>query len=125
MILLLILKSIKKFLISIIISLSVKIEGMSHTIGKFISNNVKGFRSSEKRLKIFEYLKSNIHHKGFVFLQEIHSLKQYEKKWKDNFKDPLFFFTHGSTSSCGVAIGFYGMKYLYIIDKKSDKNGRI
>ena len=125
MILLLILKSIKKFLISIIISLSVKIEGMSHTIGKFISNNVKGFRSSEKRLKIFEYLKSNIHHKGFVFLQEIHSLKQYEKKWKDNFKDPLFFFTHGSTSSCGVAIGFCGMKYLYIIDKKSDKNGRI
>ena len=65
---------------------------MSHTIGKFISNNVKGFRSSKKRLKVFEYLKSNIHHNGFVFLQEIHSLKQYEKKWKDNFKDPLFFF---------------------------------
>ena len=49
---------------------------MSNTIGSFISNNVKGVRSSEKRLKIFEYLKNNINHNGFVFLQETHSLTQ-------------------------------------------------
>ena len=35
------------------------------------------------------------------------------------------FFSHGSTNSCGVAIGFYGLKSLHIIDKKSDENGRI
>ena len=64
---------------------------MSSTIGNFISNNVKGIRCSEKRLKIFEYLKNNIHHNGFVFLQEMHSLTQDEKNWKDDFKDPLFF----------------------------------
>ena len=49
---------------------------MSYTIGNFISNNVKGVRSCEKRLKIFEYLKNNIHHNGFDFLQETHSLTQ-------------------------------------------------
>ena len=93
---------------------------MSNTIGNFISNNVKGICSSEKRLKIFEYLKNNVHHNGFVFLQETHSLTQDEKKWKDDFKDPLFF-SHGSTNSCGVAIGFCGLKSLHTIDKKSMK----
>ena len=85
---------------------------------------LKGIRSSEKRLKIFEYLKNNIHHNGFVFLQETHSLTQDEKKWKDDFKDPLLFW-HGSTNSCGVAIGFCRLRSLHLIDKKSDENGRI
>ena len=49
MILLQILKSIKKFLVSIIILLSVKKEVISNTIDKFVSDNVKGIRSSEKR----------------------------------------------------------------------------
>ena len=71
-VLLQILKSIKKCLVSIIILLSVKKEVMSNAIGNFISNNVKGIRSSEKRLKIFEYLKNNIHHNSFAFLQETH-----------------------------------------------------
>ena len=97
---------------------------MSNTIGIFISNNVKGIRSSEKRLKIFEYLKNNIHYNGFAFLQETHSLTKDDKKWKDDFKDPLFFL-HGSTNSCGVAIDFCGLKSIHIIDKKSDENGRI
>ena len=47
-----------------------------------------------------------------------------KKKWKDDFKDPLFF-SHGSTNSCGVAIGFCRLKSLHIIYKKSDENGRI
>ena len=97
---------------------------MPNTIGNFISDNVKGIRSSEKRLKIFEYLKNNIHHNSFVFLQETQSLTQDKKKWKDDFKDPLFFL-YGSISSCGVGIGFCGFKSLHIIDKKSDENGRI
>ena len=90
---------------------------MSNTIHNFISN-VKGIQSSEKRLKIFKYLKNNIHHNCFVFLQETHSLTQDEKKWRDDFKD-------GSTDSCGEAIGFCRLKTLHIIDKKSDENGRM
>ena len=96
---------------------------LSNTIGNFISNNVKGIRSSEKRLEIFEYLKNNKRHNGFVFLQETHSSAQDEKKWKDDFKNPLLF-SHGSTNYCGVAIGFCGSKPLYIIDRKSDENCR-
>ena len=64
---------------------------MSNTIGNFISDNVKGIRSSEKSLNIFKYLKNNIPHNGFVFLQETHSLTKDEKEWKDDFKDPLVF----------------------------------
>ena len=90
----------------------------SNTIGNFISNNVKRIRSFEERLKIFEYLKNNIHHNSFVFLKETHSLSQDEKKWKDDFKDPLFF-SHGSTNSCGVATGFCWLKSLHIIDRKN------
>ena len=37
----------------------------------------------------------------------------------------LYFFSHGSTNSCGVAIDFCGLKSLHIIDKKSGENGRI
>ena len=59
-----------------------------------------------------------------AFLQETHSLTHNEKKWKDDFKDPLFF-SHGSTNSCGVAIGLCGLKSSHIIDKKSDENGWI
>ena len=68
-----------------------KKEVMSNTIGNFISTNVKGIRSSEKRLKIFEYLKINIHHNGFVFLQETHSLTQDEKSGKMTSKICYFF----------------------------------
>ena len=49
---------------------------MSNTIGKFISINVKGIRFSEKKLKIFEYLKNTMQHYSFVFMQETHSLTQ-------------------------------------------------
>ena len=56
----------------------------------FISNNVKEIPSSVKRLKSFEYLKKNIHHNDFVFLQETHSFTQDKKKWKNDFKDPFF-----------------------------------
>ena len=92
---------------------------MSNIIGNFISNNViKGIRSSEKRLK------NNKHHNDFVFLQETHSLSQDEKKQKDDFKY-LLLFSHGSTNSCGVAIGFCGLKSLHITNRKSDQNGQI
>ena len=59
----------------------------------FISNNVKGIKSSEKRLKLFEYLKNNINDNGFIFLQETHLLSNDELKWKDKFGEPLFFHT--------------------------------
>ena len=64
----------------------------------FISNNVKGINASEKRLKLFEYLKNNINNNGFLFLQETHSSLKEERKWKYNFQGPLFF-SHGKSNS--------------------------
>ena len=55
---------------------------MSNKTGNFISNNVRDIRSSEKRLKIFEYLKNDMYHGGFAFFQETHSSTQNEKSGK-------------------------------------------
>ena len=46
----------------------------------FISNNVKGIKASEKRLKVFKYLKNKINDNGFIFLQETHLLSNDELK---------------------------------------------
>ena len=37
----------------------------------------------------------------------------------------ILFFSHGSTNSCGAAIGLFRLKSLHTIDKKSDENRRI
>ena len=50
--------------------------------------------TSQKRIKLFEYLKSYIATNGFVFLQETHSTFRDEKKWEDEFRGK-FFFSHG------------------------------
>ena len=90
----------------------------------FISNNVKGIKASEKRLKLFEYLRNNINNNGFVFLRETHSSLKDEQKWKDDFKGPLFF-SHGKSNSCGVSIGYWGTETFKVVNTACDKNGRI
>ena len=89
----------------------------------FISNNVKGIKASEKRLKLFEYLKNNINDNGFIFLQETHSLSNDELKWKDEFGGPLF--PHEKSNSCVVAIGYCGTEDFKVVNTACDKNGRI
>ena len=37
----------------------------------------------------------------------------------------ISFFSHGKTNSCGVAIGYYGIKALELIQLKHDDNGRL
>ena len=99
---------------------------MSITNGNynFISNNVKGIKASEKRLKVFEYLKNSITDNGFIFLQETHSLSNHELKWKDDFGGPLFF-SHGKSNSCGLAIGYCGTEAFKVVNTACDKNGQI
>lgn len=89
-----------------------------------MSNNVKGIKASAKRLKMFEYLNSKANKNGIIFLQETHSSIDDEKKWQDEFNGSLFF-SHGSYNSCGVAIGFCGIKNIEPTTIKIDKNGRI
>ena len=58
----------------------------------FISNNVKGLQNYLKRIKIFEYLKSDLGSNEFLFLQETHSSLADEKKWVAELKGTTFFF---------------------------------
>ena len=53
--------------------------------------NVKGIQTLQKRMKLFEYLKSYVGSNRFVFLQETHSSISDEKKWEDEFNGKLFF----------------------------------
>ena len=90
----------------------------------FISNNVKGFQSTNKRLKLIKYFKDKIVSNGFLFVQETHSTVNDEIKWKDDFKGEVFY-SHGKSNSCGVLICFIGSKRLFIRNKLSDNDGRI
>ena len=91
---------------------------------QFISNNVKGLQSLEKRIKIFEYLKNYISNSWFMFLRETHSIVFDEKRWQDELKGN-FFFLHGQSKSCGVAIGFLGNMNFNVLNKIQDNDGRI
>ena len=53
-------------------------------------------QSSKKCVKIFEYFKNKIGHRGILFLQETHFSIDTEKQWDDEFKDQLYF-SHSKT----------------------------
>ena len=64
---------------------------MTDNVINFICNNIKGIQTSQKRIKLVEYLKGYVATNGSVFLQE--------------FRGKLFF-SPGKTNSCGVLIGY-------------------
>ena len=88
----------------------------------FISNNVKGFQSTN-RLKLIKYFKDKIASNGFLFLQETHSTVNDEIKWKGDFKGEVFY-SHGKSNSRGVLICFIGSKRLFIRNTLSGNDGR-
>ena len=91
---------------------------------KFISNNVNGIQKSEKRIKIFEYLKNGISSIGFIFLQETHSSVDDEKRWCDKLNSNLYF-SHGKTNSCSVALGYVVSKSFVLANQTADKNSHL
>ena len=76
------------------------------------------FSTKLKGIKIFEYSKNNLGSKRFLFSQEAHSSLADKKKWADEVKGP-FFFSHGKTNSCGVAVGYIGNNKVNVLDKKN------
>ena len=90
----------------------------------FLSNNVKGFQSTNKRLKLIKYFKDKIVSNGFFFLQETHSTVNDEIKGKDDFKGEVLN-SHGKSNSFGVLICFIGSKRFFIRNKLSDNDDRI
>ena len=92
----------------------------------FVTNNVNGLSTSRiKRLKIFLHLQSKIKKNGFIFLQETHSKPETVREFREDFgKNNDIFFSHGTSNSCGVAIGICG-NFDYKVEKEiSDENGR-
>ena len=62
-------------------SLYKDIENLKNQLNlNFLTNNVKGFQSTKKRLKLLNSLKDKIGPKGILFLQETHSSVETEKK---------------------------------------------
>ena len=90
----------------------------------FFSNILNGLRSSKKHIKMFEYFREKISNNGIIFLQETHSSEDTFNNWRNEFKGE-FFLSHGSTSSCGVMIGYLGSKKFQLIKINKDDHGRI
>ena len=92
---------------------------------KFITNNCNGLATSDvKRLKMFLYLQNTVKN-GVVFLQETHSNSASENKFRNDFgKNNELYFSHGTSASCGVAIGFCGSYERQVKKEIIDPNGR-
>ena len=88
---------------------------------KFISSNVKGIQESEKRTKIFEYLRNSISSNGFILLQETRSPDDNEKRWCNELNSNLYF-CHRKINSYGVTIGYVGSKSFVLANQTTDKN---
>ena len=97
---------------------------MSNSNFNLISNNIRGLQLNKKRLKVFEYFKRKLGPSGILFLQETHSSKDVEAKWREEFQGQLFF-SHGKTNSCEVLTAFYGFQNISINKTMSDNSGRI
>ena len=96
---------------------------MNDNVITFVSNNVKRIETSQKKMKLFEYLMSYVVTNGLVFLQETHLTIRDEKKWEDEFNCKLFFLMEKQIHA--VLIGYYGTKKIEVIYKKFDNSGRI
>ena len=71
-----------------------------------------------------EYFKGEIVNNGIIFLQETHSSENTFNEWWDEFRGELFF-SHGTTSSCGVMIGYLGSKKFSVNKICKDNNSRV
>ena len=90
----------------------------------FLSNNVNGLKSSKKRIQMFEYFREKISNNRIIFLQGTHSSENTFNNWRNDFREEVFF-SHGSTSSCGVMIGYLGSKKIQLNKINKDDHGRI
>ena len=90
----------------------------------FITNNVEGFQSTNKRLSLIKWYNDRIVSNGFLSLQETNSTVNDEIKCKDDFKGEVFY-SHGKSNSCGVPIFFIGSEILYTRNKLPDNDDRI
>ena len=81
-------------------------------------------KTSKEHLKLFIYFENKIFPSDTLIIQETHSAKEDDIKWKDEFGG-IFIFSHRGTNSCGGLISFPGNKTVTAKKYLSDENGRI
>ena len=91
----------------------------------FITYNVNGMQNKGKRNKVFNFIKNKLH-SGICFFQEFHSTPECEKVWKNEWGGKIFY-SHGTSNSTGVAIGFSENLNININEHKisRDELGRV
>ena len=86
----------------------------------FILNNINVIKTSEKQLKLFEYIRNNINNNGFIFIQETHLSSNDEQKWKDNFRG-FSISSHVKSNFCGMVISYCETEAFKEVNTTSDK----
>lgn len=86
------------------------------------SVNVKGLRNKEKRLRFYEWVKRQ--KCDIIYMQETHFDINIENDMKieSNFD---YFYSHGTSNSCGQAILIHKQLNCDIIEEQRDSHGRI
>ena len=69
---------------------------------------MKRIKTSQKIIKLFEYLKNNVTSNGFVFLLETHLSIGDKKKIERQIQRQVFFSLSEKTNSCGDLSDLYG-----------------
>lgn len=85
---------------------------------------VRGIRSNDKRMTIFNLINTHTSDQAIIFLQETHSERSDENSWNTQFGCEKVFFSHGQRNTCGVLIGFKKNLEFKVEDIRSDDEGR-
>ena len=88
-----------------------------------ISYNVKGLRRTNKRVKIFNYLKEKVK-KGVLLLQETHSTNGDLEAWSNEMGYKILL-NNGTSNSRGTLIGISKNFEYKILHYYDDKQGRL
>jgi len=91
---------------------------------KLTTINCNGLADRPKRIQVLKWAKK--HFKGIIFLQETHTNKKLEGKWRNEAgKQYHLFFSHASSAKCGVCILIPKHLLGNVIDVISDEEGRL
>lgn len=89
---------------------------------KLVSLNVRGLRNFRKRRAIFTWCRKQ--KADLIFLQETHSTKENEYKWKKEWGSEIIF-SHGSSNARGVAVLIKRGLDIVVEQELLNSNGRL
>ena len=89
---------------------------------KLVSLNVRGLSNFRKRRAIFTWCRKQ--KADLIFLQETHSTKENEYKWKKEWGSKIIF-SHGSSNARGVAVLIKRGLDIVVEEELLNSNGRL